>query len=76
MDRDVSWGNGRGCPLVVHSWADLQLVHGFQCYENIHVCKLIALYTGNAYSTECKMSVSACTRSVAGYIGRWFSSGF
>ena len=27
-------GNGRGCPLVVHSWADLQLVHGFHCYDN------------------------------------------
>ena len=23
------------CPLVVHSWADLQLVHGFRCYDNI-----------------------------------------
>ena len=27
-------GNGRGCPLVVHYWADLQLVHGFCCYDN------------------------------------------
>jgi len=23
-DPDVSWGNGRGCSLVVHYWADLQ----------------------------------------------------
>jgi len=22
-------GNGRGCPLVAHYWADLQSVHGF-----------------------------------------------
>jgi len=29
-DLDVSWKNGRGCPLVVH-WADLQSVHGFRC---------------------------------------------
>jgi len=27
--------NGRGCPLVVHYWADLQSVHGFRCYDNI-----------------------------------------
>ena len=35
MHPDVTWGNGRGCPLVVHYWADLQLVHGFSCYDNI-----------------------------------------
>ena len=35
MDLDVSWGNGRGCPLVVHYWTDLQSVHGFRCYNNI-----------------------------------------
>jgi len=23
-DPDVTWGHGRGCPLVVHYWADLQ----------------------------------------------------
>jgi len=27
--------NGKGCPLVVHYWADLQSVHGFRCYDNI-----------------------------------------
>jgi len=32
---DVTWGNGRGYPLVVHYWADLQSVHGFRCYDNI-----------------------------------------
>jgi len=31
---DISWGNDRGCPLVVHYWADLQSVHGFRCYDN------------------------------------------
>jgi len=35
MDPDVTWGNGRGCPLFVHYWADLQSVHGFCCYDNI-----------------------------------------
>jgi len=34
-DPDVTWENGRGCPLVVHYWADLQLVHGFRCYDDI-----------------------------------------
>ena len=67
-DPDVTWGNGRGCPLVVHYSADLQSVHGVCCYDNTHLCKLIALYTANAYSAECEMSASACTRSMAGYI--------
>jgi len=30
-DPDVTWGRGRGCPLVVHYWADLQLEHGLRC---------------------------------------------
>jgi len=34
-DPDVTWGRGRGCPLVVHYWADLQSVHGLRCYGNI-----------------------------------------
>ena len=32
---DVTRKNGRGCPLVVHCWADLLSVHGFRCYDNI-----------------------------------------
>ena len=46
---DVTWRNGRGCPLVVHYWADLQLLHGFRYYDNItqtrHVieCSVLAL---------------------------------
>jgi len=34
-DPDVSWGNGTGCPLVVHYWTDLLLVHGFRCCDSI-----------------------------------------
>jgi len=34
-DPDVIWGSGRGCPLVVHYWVDLQSVHGLHCYGNI-----------------------------------------
>jgi len=66
MDLDVTWGNGRGCPVVVHYWVDLQSVHGFRCYDNIHVCKFIALYTANVYSSECEISASACTHSLYG----------
>jgi len=28
-------GNDRGCPLVVHYWADLQSVLGFRYYDNM-----------------------------------------
>jgi len=65
-DPDVTCGNGRGCRLVVHHWADLQLVglHGFRCYDSVRICKLIALYTANAYSAEREMSAIACTHSV------------
>jgi len=34
-DPGVTWGNGRGCLLVVHYWADLQSVHGFRWYGNL-----------------------------------------
>ena len=34
---DVTCGYGTGCPLVVHYWADLQSVHRFRCYGNIHI---------------------------------------
>jgi len=33
-DPDVTRGRGRGCPLVVHYWADLQSVHRLRCYGN------------------------------------------
>jgi len=58
-----------GCPLAVHYWADLQSVHGFRCYDNTHVYKLIALCSANTYSAERKMPASACTRSMAGSMG-------
>jgi len=58
---DVTWGMV-SCAVL----ADLQSVHGFRCYDNMHVCKLIALYNANAYSAECEMPESACTRSVSG----------
>ena len=41
-DPNVTWGNGRVCPVIVHYWADLQSVHGYRCYDNVHACKLIS----------------------------------
>ena len=35
MDPDVTLGRGRGCPLVVDYWADLQSGHELGCYGNI-----------------------------------------
>ena len=34
-DPDVTPGNGRKCPLVVHYWVDLQFVHRYRCFDNI-----------------------------------------
>jgi len=32
-------GSGRGCPLVVHYWADLQSVNGLRCYGNTRTAR-------------------------------------
>ena len=47
-------------------WADLRSMHGFRCYDNTHVCKLIASCTASTYSAEREMSACACTRSTVG----------
>jgi len=43
-DLDVTWGSGRGCPLVVHYWADLQSVHWLRCYDNIKRMQNVSEY--------------------------------
>ena len=43
-DPDVTWGSGRGCPLVVQYWADLQSVHGLRCYGNITRTRNVSEY--------------------------------
>ena len=46
-DPDVSWQNGRGCPVVLQYWVDLQSVHGFCCYGNIAPnaeCQLVLVF--------------------------------
>jgi len=44
-DPDVTWGSGRGCPLVVHYWADLQSVHGMRSIA------LLWQHYGNAWQS-------------------------
>jgi len=50
MDPDVTWGNGRGCPLVVQYWVYLQSVYtGFVVMtawrrtRNASECSVLAL---------------------------------
>jgi len=42
--RGCNLGSGRGCPLVVHYWADLQSVHGLRCYGNITRSRNVSEY--------------------------------
>ena len=44
MDPDVTCWSGRGCPIVVHYGADLQLVHGLRCYGNIMRTRNVSEY--------------------------------
>jgi len=32
---ECNLGSARGCPLVLHYWAHLQLVYGLRCYGNM-----------------------------------------
>jgi len=42
MDPDVTWGRGRGCPLVVHYWADLQARVALLWQHNMNRCYRLA----------------------------------
>ena len=60
-DLDVTWRNGICCPLVVHFWVDLQLVHGFCCYDNTALCGFeIGAYDNIALT----QNVSKCLHSL------------
>jgi len=54
----VIWGSGRGCPLVVHYWADLQSVHGLCCYGNARNAQQSPVVIHQARRTHC-----ACTHA-------------
>jgi len=47
----VTWGRGRGCPLVVHYWADLQSGHGLRCYGNITRTLVTSLHPSRDMTT-------------------------
>ena len=53
---DVTWSSGRGCPLVVHHWADLQSLHGLCCYGNITRMRNVNQYM----LVSCTRSVPSC----------------
>ena len=61
-DPNVTWGNGRGCPLVVQYWADFQLVHGFRCCDNIAPnveCQGVLVYSLYAWFRSVLISLFA-----------------
>ena len=54
-DLDVTYGSGRGCPIVVHYWADLQSVHGLRCYGNI---------TRTRNASQCMLLLPLCVVTI------------
>jgi len=44
-------GHGRGCPLVVHYWADLQSALGLRCYGNITRTLVTSLHPSRDMTT-------------------------
>ena len=59
MDPDVTWSSGRGCPLVVHYWADMQSVHGLHCYGNITQTLVTSLRPYRDMTTWCERSAGS-----------------
>jgi len=53
-DPDVTWRHDRGCPLVVHYWADLQSGHGLRCYGNITRTLVASLRPSRDMTTSCE----------------------
>ena len=63
MDPDVTWGRGRGCPLVVHYWADLQSGHGLHCYGNITRTLVTSLRPSRDMTTWCERTAGRGLRA-------------
>ena len=69
MDPDVTWGHGRGCPLVEHYWADLQSGHGLLWQHNANPSyKLASIlrYDDIVRTADWAGSVRAAGRWLAG----------
>ena len=52
-------GSGRGMPLVVNYWADLQSVHGLRCYGNITRTLVTSLPPPGDMTTYCEREMLA-----------------
>ena len=61
-DPDVTWGSGRGCPLAVHYWADLQSVHRLRCYGNITRTLVTSLSPSQSYDDIVRTLGGVCAR--------------
>ena len=85
-DPDITRGHGRGCPIVVHYWADLQSGHELRCYGNITrtICyKLASIpryddivrtasWAGSAGAAGCWLAVNAGAFSkLRAVYGKW-----
>jgi len=70
-DPDVTWGSGRGCPIVLHYWAALQSVHGFRCNGNMNVkCQrvlVVALWLAFAYCVHISRQRMTATISMSSW---------
>ena len=64
MDPDVTWRHGRGCPLVVHYWADLQSGHGLRCYGNITRTLVTSLRPSRDMTTQCERPAGRALRAL------------
>jgi len=53
-NTDVTWGHGRGCPLIVHCWADLQSGHWLYRYDNITQTLVTSLRPSHDMTTMCE----------------------
>ena len=58
---DVTWGNGRWFPLVVHYWADLQSVHGLRDYGNIERTRNVSQCLYSLYAWLVQQSAGSNT---------------
>jgi len=72
-DPDITSGSDRGCPLVVHYWADLHLVHGLPCYGNIMRTRSMPSYI---YSESEHIQFVTLTANGNQFFGRLFVKRF
>jgi len=71
---DVTWGCGRGCPLVVHYLADLQSGHGLRCYGNITRTLVTSLRPSRDITTKCERPAGRGLRAFSklrAVYGKW-----